>query len=103
MWCVGVFENYGAGENVIGSVNMRGYDVIFDRSNDRIGFAVSNCDGQTQDTVKEFTQLSTKVESESLSSIATPVQDIKIKQHTTKKEISLIIYILLGFAILLLL
>jgi len=56
-----VFKNGGA-ESVIGSVNMRGYDVIFDRSKDRIGFAAANCDGLTQDTVKNFTQLTTSEE-----------------------------------------
>ena len=42
-FCVGVYTN-GGGGNVLGGNFMRGMDVIFDRTDKRIGFAHSSCD-----------------------------------------------------------
>ncbi|OMJ77407.1 hypothetical protein SteCoe_23008 [Stentor coeruleus] len=42
-FCVGVYSNGGAG-NVLGGNFMRGMDVVFDRGEDRVGFAKSLCD-----------------------------------------------------------
>lgn len=42
-YCLGIYSNGGSG-TVLGAVFMRGLDVIFDRSNDRIGFAPSTCE-----------------------------------------------------------
>lgn len=42
-YCIGVYNNYGGG-SVLGAVFLRGHDVIFDRDNNMIGFAESDCD-----------------------------------------------------------
>ena len=42
-FCVGVYSN-GVGGNWLGGNFMRGMDVIFDRTEKRIGFAHSSCD-----------------------------------------------------------
>lgn len=42
-FCVGVYSNGNSG-NVLGGNFMRGMDVIFDRSDNRVGFAHSSCD-----------------------------------------------------------
>lgn len=42
-FCIGVYSNGGAG-NVLGGNFMRGMDVVFDRGEDRVGFAKSLCD-----------------------------------------------------------
>jgi len=41
--CVGVYSN-GIGYSVLGANFMKGKDVIFDRSNNRVGFADADCD-----------------------------------------------------------
>lgn len=45
-YCIGVYSNYGGG-SVLGAVFLRGHDIIFDRENNRIGFADSDCDPTT--------------------------------------------------------
>jgi hypothetical protein len=42
-YCLGVYNN-GGGGSVLGMNFMRGKDVIFDRTNERVGFAEANCD-----------------------------------------------------------
>lgn len=42
-YCVGIYNNGGSG-NVLGGIFMRGLDVIFDRGNEKIGFAASGCE-----------------------------------------------------------
>jgi hypothetical protein len=42
-YCLGFYAN-GGGENVLGMISMRGQNIVFDRTNNRIGIAESNCD-----------------------------------------------------------
>ena len=71
---------------------MRGYDVIFDRENDQVGFAAANCDWLTVDTVKNFTQLATPV--------VNTVKQVEKSRHTI---VIYAFYICLGVSVLLLL
>lgn len=41
-YCVGIYNNFEGG-NVLGGIFMRGKDVVFNRSDDSIGFAFSEC------------------------------------------------------------
>lgn len=45
-YCIGVYNNFSGG-SVLGAVFLRGHDIIFDRGNNRIGFADSDCDPTT--------------------------------------------------------
>lgn len=42
-YCVGAYNNGGSG-NVLGGIFMRGHDVVFDKGNGKIGFALSDCE-----------------------------------------------------------
>ena len=43
IYCIGIYSN-GYAQNILGGIFMRGMDVIFDRAQQKIGFAHSDCD-----------------------------------------------------------
>lgn len=50
-YCIGIYNNH-EGANVLGAIFMRGFDVVFDKEREMIGFAESNCDPRDLGLVK---------------------------------------------------
>lgn len=74
-YCVGVYNNGGSG-NVLGGIFMRGLDVIFDRENEKIGFAESGCDFSNDENTTYVPESS--VEANNIRGDKTPLLSWKI-------------------------